>query len=82
MIDADTAWHRAIYEASGNPLLLDSAMLDWIDLRRVMGAVLRHHGGRKEIWDEHEAIRVAIGDGQAELAAKLSERHAAVARRS
>lgn len=80
MMEADTAFHRAIYEASGNPLILESALLHWIHLRRVMGAVLQHGPGRKDIWDEHEAICRAIRAGDADLAAELSERHANAAR--
>ena len=37
MIEADMAFHRAIYTASGNPYIVDSALLHWIHLRRVMG---------------------------------------------
>ena len=80
MIEADTAFHRAIYEASGNPYIADSALLHWIHLRRVMGAVLLHSGSREGIWDEHDAIRVAIRAGDASAAAELSARHADVAR--
>ena len=80
MIEADMALHRAIYEASGNPLILESAMLHWRHLRRVMGAVLRRRTGRKDIWEEHEAICRAIRDGDADLAAELSARHATAAR--
>ena len=79
MIEADTAFHRAIYEASGNPYIVDSAQLHWIHLRRVMGAVLLHSGSREGIWDEHEAIRLAIRAGDGAAAAELSARHAEAA---
>ena len=82
MIEADTAFHRAIYEASGNPFVIESAMIHWIHLRRVMGAVLQHRSGRASIWDEHEAILEAIHRGDAEGAAQLSQDHAAVARQT
>jgi DNA-binding GntR family transcriptional regulator len=80
MIDADTAFHRAIYEASGNPYIVDSAQLHWIHLRRVMGAVLLQDQGRAGIWDEHEAICAAISAGDASVAAGLSEHHTDAAR--
>lgn len=80
MMEADTALHRAIYEASGNPLIVESAMLHWIHLRRAMGAVLQRSAARTNIWDEHEAICRAIRDGDADLAAELSQRHASEAR--
>jgi DNA-binding GntR family transcriptional regulator len=82
MIDADTAFHRAIYEASGNPYIVDSALLHWIHLRRVMGAVLLHGESRAGIWDEHEAICAAIRAGDGALAATLSEAHADSARQA
>ena len=82
MIDADVAFHRAIYEASGNPLLLENAVLHWIHLRQVMGAVLQRSAARLSIWDEHEAILQAIHRGDEDLAAALSEGHATLARES
>ena len=82
MIDADTAFHRAIYAASGNPYIVDMALLHWIHLRRVMGAVLMHGESRAGIWDEHEAICTAIRAGDGALAATLSEGHADSARQS
>jgi DNA-binding GntR family transcriptional regulator len=36
--------------------------------------------GRSGIWDEHEAIVQAIHDGNADLAASLSEKHTNLAR--
>ena len=82
LIDADTAFHKAIYEASGNPFIIESAMLHWIHLRRVMGAVHQYQLGRGGIWDEHAAIVQAIHDGDADLAATLSEQHTDSARES
>jgi DNA-binding GntR family transcriptional regulator len=76
MIEADGAFHCAIYEASGNPYLIDSAMLHWIHLRRIMGAVLQRRGGRAGIWDEHEALRKAIAAGDVAAAEALSAGHA------
>ena len=80
MIDADLAFHTAIYVASGNELIAESAYQHWVHLRRVMGAVLQASTQRKHIWDEHEAIAAAIGAGDARLAASLAEKHALNAR--
>ena len=80
LIEADTAFHKAIYEASGNPYIVETAMLHWIHLRRVMGAVHQRQLGRDGIWDEHAAIVQAIHDGNADLAAALSEKHTDLAR--
>ena len=65
MIEADIAFHHAIYAASGNPLVERSAQLHWVHLRRVMGAVLQQTPQREQIWDEHAAIAEAIRAGDA-----------------
>ena len=75
MIEADLAFHNAIYVASGNPLIQQSAHQHWHHLRRVMGAVLQQSGQRKAVWDEHEAIAKAIAQGDADRAARLIEQH-------
>jgi len=76
MVDADLAFHNAVYAASGNPLIGASAQLHWVHLRRVMGAVLQSSGQQREaIWDEHEAIAAAIARGDAERAMRLIEQH-------
>ena len=76
MIEADIAFHDAIYAASGNPLIGQSARLHWVHLRRVMGAVLQQSRQREALWDEHAAI--ADGDRRAATptrAARLIDHH-------
>ena len=75
MIDADMAFHSAIYAASQNPLIEQSAHQHWRHLRRVMGAVLQSSRQRDTVWDEHEAIAAAIARGDAGQAAKLIDHH-------
>jgi DNA-binding GntR family transcriptional regulator len=75
MIDADWAFHSAIYRASGNPLIEQTAHLHWVHLRRVMGAVLQSSAQRKSIWDEHAAIFDAITAGDAAAAVELTNLH-------
>lgn len=75
MIDADLAFHAALYAAAGNPLIGQSAQLHWRHLRRVMGAVLQQVRQREAVWDEHEAIAQAIAEGDADNAARLIEEH-------
>jgi len=75
MIDADLAFHQAIYAASQNPLIEQSAQQHWRHLRRVMGAVLQQSKQRESVWDEHEAIAKAIASGDADRAARLIEQH-------
>ncbi len=76
MIDADMAFHNAIYAASHNPLIEQSAHLHWRHLRRVMGAVLQSSRQREHVWDEHESIAQAIAAGDAARAVCLVEHHA------
>lgn len=75
MVDADLAFHGAIYAASGNTAIEQAARLHWNHLRRVMGAVLQQTRQREAVWDEHEAIARAIAAGDGERAARLIEQH-------
>jgi DNA-binding GntR family transcriptional regulator len=80
LIEADCAFHTAIYAASGNPLIGETAHLHWVHLRRAMGAVLQISAQLKNIWDDHAAIAEAIAEGDAERAAALSKQHTDQAR--
>lgn len=82
MIDADLAFHMAIYEACGNPMVVETARLHWVHLRRIMGAVLQSSSQRRAIWDEHEAIAQAINQGKVGSASELSDLHTAHARKN
>ena len=75
MIDADLAFHRALYAASGNPLIERSAAPHWCQIRRAMGAVLQAGAARRTVWDEHAAIADAVAAGASEQAAELARRH-------
>jgi DNA-binding GntR family transcriptional regulator len=76
MIDADVAFHRAIYAASGNPLIEQSALLHWRHIRRAIGASLTYSAMPESVWDEHEAIALAIAAGDADRAEALIGDHA------
>lgn len=76
MIEADIAFHRAIYAACGNPLIEPSALIHWQHIRRAMGATLQQSGLRQTVWDEHEAIAQAIAAGHAANAERLMAAHA------
>ncbi|MGH8812925.1 MAG: GntR family transcriptional regulator [Advenella sp.] len=80
LIDTDVAFHTAIYQASGNPLIAESALVHWNHLRRVMGAVLQSSAQRQSIWDEHEAIASAIAEGDSKRAVELTDLHTSRAR--
>ncbi len=79
MLDADMAFHQAIYAASGNALIGQSADHHWRHLRRAMGAVLQSATQRESLWDEHQSIADAIAAGDADGAAQLSNDHGAEA---
>lgn len=82
MIAADVAFHAAIYAASGNPLIAQSAQLHWHHIRRAMGAVLQLSTMRESIWDEHQAIATAIAAGDELAAENLIRQHAEDASRN
>jgi len=75
MMAADAQFHAAIYAASGNPLIAQTAQLHWHHIRRAMGAVLQVSTMRESIWDEHEAIAQAIAQGDEDLAEALIRQH-------
>lgn len=75
MMHADAAFHAAIYAASGNPLIAQTAQLHWHHIRRAMGAVLQLSTMRDSIWDEHEAIANAIAHRNEDLAETLIRQH-------
>lgn len=75
MIDADMRFHSLIYNASGNPLIAESASHHWRHIRRAMGVVLQQAGVRVTVWDEHEAILKAIRRGEADRAERLARQH-------
>jgi len=75
MIDADLAFHMALYRAAGNPLIEKSALLHWHHIRRAMGEALQSDLLRDPVWDEHEAIANAVASSDVDLAEKLMLRH-------
>lgn len=75
LVEADLAFHRAVYQASGNPLIEPSAMLHWSHIRRAMTAALQHSPLRTSAWDEHEAMLHAIAGGHEDHVAQLMMAH-------
>lgn len=82
MMAADAQFHAAIYAASGNLLIAQSAQLHWHHIRRAMGAVLQVSTMRESIWDEHEAIAKAIRAGDEDRAETLIRQHSEEAGRN
>lgn len=81
VVAADLAFHFAIYEASGNELITESAQRHWMHLRRVMGARHQHQPAGSRIWDEHQAMAEAINRGDLNAALAHTEQHIQRARR-
>jgi DNA-binding GntR family transcriptional regulator len=75
MIDADIDFHRAIYLASGNPVLVESAERHWNHIRRIMGVTLSQAGVRAAVWDEHEKLLESIVSGDEREAQRQALQH-------
>jgi DNA-binding GntR family transcriptional regulator len=72
-IQADVAFHSALYRLTGNRAIEDTVAAQWPHLKRSMGAVLDDVGQRPRVWSEHrEILRLVLaGDaGGAERAAR------------
>lgn len=78
-IRCDEAFHTLIYEMSGNPVIAETAELNWRYLRRVMADVLRHAEPVTEIWEQHQAIWDAVLDGDPSATSALAENHVRLA---
>ena len=76
VIEADIDFHLFVYEASGNPVIGETAQPHWQHLRRVMAAALSEGDLRVSVWDEHEGILRALEAGQASEAEALCRGHA------
>ncbi len=75
LIQADLNFHRFLHDASGNPMIAETAALHLHHIRRAMGAILSDDAQVGHIWDEHQAILDAIVNGEAMLAEKLARQH-------
>jgi len=67
-LQADVDFHSLIYEASGNPLIIDAMQTHWQHLRRSMGEVLRRPRFAQKVWKEH--ARRCGGGGTADQRAR------------
>jgi DNA-binding GntR family transcriptional regulator len=81
MIEADAAFHRLVYAASGNPLIAESTRRHWHHIQRAMGATVQVAGAPERVWDEHQAILDAVNAGDAVRAERLAREHCEAAGR-
>ena len=75
LVDADIAFHRFIYAAADNALLIETAEVHWLHTRRTMATYLRAVDTLQAIWAEHESILDAIAIGDARTAERLAREH-------
>jgi DNA-binding GntR family transcriptional regulator len=73
--EADLAFHRLIYVAAHNPLLVDATAVPWHHTRRAMVACLRAPVSGRTVWAEHLALLNAVVRGDARLAERLALEH-------
>lgn len=76
LIDADMAFHAALYELSGNQAIVDTAAEQWPHFLRTMGAVLNEMIDPDRIWREHKEILDFILAGDAKAAEEAARGHA------
>lgn len=75
LIEADMRFHMCIYEASGNPLIVQTMELYWNHLRRAMAPVLRQQEERKIVWQQHRSIFRTIESANVALARSAALEH-------
>lgn len=74
-IRRDQAFHRLLYELSGNRPLLRTADPHLRFLRRSMAEVLRRAAPPEKIWQQHVEILQSVVAGEARRAEKLATAH-------
>jgi DNA-binding GntR family transcriptional regulator len=81
LIALDVAFHRAIYQLSGNPVIEEMMAPQWPHMRRSMATVLSELDYRDSAWREHAAIAGHILAGDASAAERAALAHAQTAGR-
>jgi DNA-binding GntR family transcriptional regulator len=76
LIEADVAFHRAVYDVSGNPAIDEMARTAWPHFQRSMGLVLSVKENREISWREHRDILASIAAGDPPMAEKRARDHA------
>jgi DNA-binding GntR family transcriptional regulator len=74
-IQADVAFHTALYRMSGNRAIEDTVAPQWPHLKRSMGAVLNDADQRPLVWAEHGEILRLVLAGDAAGAERAARRH-------
>jgi DNA-binding GntR family transcriptional regulator len=74
-IQADVAFHTALYRLSGNRAIEDTVTAQWPHLKRSMGAVLDDPEQRPLVWAEHREILRCVLAGDAAGAERAARSH-------
>ena len=74
-IQADVAFHTALYRLSGNRAIEDTVAAQWPHLKRSMGAVLDDPEQRPLVWAEHQEILRLVLAGDAAGAERAARAH-------
>lgn len=74
-IQADVAFHTALYRLSGNRAIEDTVEPQWPHFKRSMAAVLDEPEQRPLVWHEHAEIMRLVLDGNAAGAESAARHH-------
>lgn len=74
-IQADVAFHTALYRLSGNRTIEDTVAAQWPHFKRSMGIVLDDPEQRPLVWREHEEIMRLVLAGDAVGAESAARQH-------
>jgi DNA-binding GntR family transcriptional regulator len=74
-VQADVAFHTALYRLSGNRAIEDTVAAQWPHLKRSMGAVLDDPEQRPLVWAEHREILRCVLAGDAAGAERAARGH-------
>jgi DNA-binding GntR family transcriptional regulator len=74
-IQADVAFHTALYRLSGNRAIEDTVAAQWPHLKRSMRAVLEDAEQRPLVWTEHSEILRLVLAGDAAGAEQAARHH-------
>lgn len=74
-VEADVAFHSALYRLSGNRAIEDTVTAQWPHLKRSMGAVLDDPEQRPLVWAEHREILRLVLAGDAAGAERAARGH-------
>ena len=76
-VEADIAFHSAIYKICGNSAIAETLEPILPHLRRAMVLILEADASRKQAWNQHKAIMKNILSGRSVEASELAFAHAA-----